>query len=844
MSYRGGDHRRNRGGYRGGGYRDGGGGYRKGGYKRGRDEIEHQPTPQEIQESKTKRIRMLLVRIGERSASSLRKNLDMLSKALMKDLEENKDFILNTLFKCVENLPHKSAIYGMLVGLLNLRDYDFGGLVVARLQATLNQVFQRGFDANRIRILVRFAAELLNANVIMTSNLITLLDQIMDAVQQKSAMEDEEEGAVSALHPALTDYLVYVVMSVLPFAGRTLHRNADNELASLISRVGTYMQQRTSPAWSEILQSRRNVAGDAQPSTSDHLSLYWAALQPKATAEWKCASVLDPYVDFESTLARADQHSLAIDDIPALTGKTAPVPPSLFKIFDSSVVDECAKDPIDQLIIFEHLCDILKFFEADHKEATNQLLELPGGLSPRILVIEAIFSNLFHLPQTPCNIVFYGCVIVDMVKSQPKVIPKILGQAVCTIFERMDELEIQCRDRFSEWFAFHLSNFGFKWIWPDWSFVTSLEPASPRRAFCERTIRLCGDLASKRVKLDEILGEAMGVLGGSLEPRFKFAACLELEKKKKIASSSDVDGDEKMKGEEEEPKKSSEEFVDKDGNVPSDPLLVSAKKLLLLLERHAECEDILNFLEDQKTGGNLTDSTCLELFLQCLLYTGAKTFSRLFILMQRYKPVLVELTRDGHQDILVRTIHDVWDESSQNLHIILQKFVNLKYISPRALLKYVLSAERLAWVYRPYWTTIISDTLNRYRQSSVAVDELRTKVRIQLEEMDGASEEGDSKRAELAKRVEDIDARISKISDDQCDLLALIIKELSSAIASMVARGEEGLPLGVLKQRLVQFLRQFNKEIKKSQNVIGERIFEQVQAHPQVQEWFQSALEL
>lgn len=43
-----------------------------------------------------------------------------------------------------------------------------------------------------------------------------------------------------------------------------------------------------------------------------------------------------------------------------------------------------------------------------------------------------------------------------------------LAQAVDLIMAKIDEMDVECVDRFSEWFAYHLANFDFKWDWNSW----------------------------------------------------------------------------------------------------------------------------------------------------------------------------------------------------------------------------------------------------------------------------------------------------------------------------------------------------------------------------------------
>jgi len=48
-----------------------------------------------------------------------------------------------------------------------------------------------------------------------------------------------------------------------------------------------------------------------------------------------------------------------------------------------------------------------------------------------------------------------------------------------------------CINRFASWFAYHLSNFQFRWGWDDWSISLKYENLHPRPKFIAETLGYC-----------------------------------------------------------------------------------------------------------------------------------------------------------------------------------------------------------------------------------------------------------------------------------------------------------------------------------------------------------------
>ena len=83
------------------------------------------------------RLESLILRVGEKSTSSLESNLEGLASVLEADLSTYKSKILKILVDCAVKLPDKCTIYTTLIGLLNTKNYNFGGECVEMLVKTL-----------------------------------------------------------------------------------------------------------------------------------------------------------------------------------------------------------------------------------------------------------------------------------------------------------------------------------------------------------------------------------------------------------------------------------------------------------------------------------------------------------------------------------------------------------------------------------------------------------------------------------------------------------------------------------------------------------------------------------
>lgn len=155
------------------------------------------------------------------------------------------------------------------------------------------------------------------------------------------------------------------------------------------------------------------------------------------------------------------------------------------------------------------LLDIIDVFEVNRKECARLLVEyprwtLPGTFKPKpgapsnpedesgkkwqleSTVIEVRWlpflslhwvQTLFQttlgaflvLPETSHKSIYYIALITELCKLSPQTFGPAVGKSVRRLYNSLaDGLDSDIARRFAEWFAIHMSNFGFQWVWKEW----------------------------------------------------------------------------------------------------------------------------------------------------------------------------------------------------------------------------------------------------------------------------------------------------------------------------------------------------------------------------------------
>lgn len=172
-----------------------------------------------------------------------------------------------------------------------------------------------------------------------------------------------------------------------------------------------------------------------------------------------------------------------------------------------------SRTPLVTFVIRCYVGDVVDNFSSRHIMAAERLLNLPMLQDVNDEIVEGLFSQMCALPAPTFAPVYYGTLFADLCRVKDSRLPAKLLDAVKTMFQHADELDPEAFDRLTDWFSYHLSNFGYKWNWQEWTVYADNEMVRkfPYRAlFCKDVIARCVRL-SYYDRVRTILPEEMRV---------------------------------------------------------------------------------------------------------------------------------------------------------------------------------------------------------------------------------------------------------------------------------------------------------------------------------------------
>lgn len=660
------------------------------------------------------RLESLILRVGEKSTSSLESNLEGLASVLEADLSTTELFrvkILRILTDCAIKMPEKCTIYTTLVGLLNAKNYNFGGEFVEYMVRTFKESLKMCKWENA-RYSLRFLADLVNCHVISASSLLQLLDNMIETANEDNVPQVRR------------DWYIFAILSTLPWVGRELYEKKEQALEDLLVHIEVFLNKRSKKHHAAL----RVWAVDVPNPQEEYLDCLWSQIRKLRQDNWAEKHIPRPYLAFDSILCEALQHSLPSINPPAHQDCfNYPMPWVVFRLFDYT---DCPEGPIlpgahsiERFLIEEHLHSIIETYHLERKDCAAHLLNFPYKLKipMEYCIVEVIFGELFNMPAPRYLDIAYGAILIELCKLQPATMPQVLAQATEMLFMRIDTMNVSCFDRFVTWFAYHLSNFQFRWSWEDWDSCLSLDSEHPRPKFIREVMLKCMRLSYYQI-IREILPDSFSCfIPEKPEPCYKYsqegAAAL--------------------------------------------PGTVTAHQLVVSIRQKCTPEEVLQVLKDlpnpkpEEEAESRFNPLKIDVFVQTLLNLGSKSFSHSFAAISKFHYVFKILAdSDEAQICILKNMFEVWKNHQQMMVVLVDKMLKTQIVECSAVANWIFSREMVKEFTKMYLWEILHLTIKKMNRHVIKLSGELTEAREKLA------------RAELSSESEEEDEENKKKPDD------------------------------------------------------------------------------
>ncbi|KAK3308073.1 MIF4G like-domain-containing protein [Chaetomium strumarium] len=465
--------------------------------------------------------------------------------------------------------------------------------------------------------------------------------------------------------------------------------------------------------------------GDENPPQSQSLiGLLQTQLQNEANNGWALACLPRPWefplneVEKRSKLDDAAKHALPTIAIPqtVIAGPRPLFPEVYFSVYanqevesvppltsaSASLIRDALLDTINVLhfnrnVTARHLIDIDCYFAPRTFAARATPFDKLRGIEPpkstwkpEDVAVDAVFSQIFQLPNPEHKLVYYHSVLTEACKLAPAAIAPSLGRAIRYLYRNSPRLDLELAYRFMDWFSHHLSNFGFTWKWTEWVDDVYLPDVHPRKAFIagalDREIRLS---FAQRIKgtLPDPYKEMIGPEKEQDVPKFKFA-------------NDDT------------------------------PFAAEGREIASLLRNKAPDEEIEAVIQRIQSMAIDRDIDALvastDVFVTCVLHVGSKSLSHVLAAIERTKDRLTSLgaASDAARTQIIAATMSFWSAHPGVALRIIEKLLNYSILMPETVINWALLARAgstrgealsMSYIYELVFNTVVKVT-NRVRQ--------------------------------------------------------------------------------------------------------------------------------
>ena len=503
--------------------------------------------------------------------------------------------------------------------------------------------------------------------------------------------------------------LVKIILLTIPYAMTSTASGFEARADKLLDQTDVIASQ-PHPLENLVDPFPPMEAGGATSSESA-LSILQKHMQEEAKNGWELSCLPRPWKlpasgDEEDLLSSAHKQSFPDITIPAEVhvGPRSLFPEVYFSVYTEQEVDTVPPvSDTSSLLIRDALNDTINNLNFNRHAAARFLIDADCYFSPttfvkrgtqfdkikdvsgdRVMfkpedvVVDACFANLFTLPAPEHRLVYYHSVLTEACKLAPAAVAPSLGRAIRFLYRHVERMDAELAQRFLDWFAHHLSNFGFTWKWAEWVDDIELPNVHPRKAFIL-------DALDKEIRL-------------SFAQRIR--GTLPEEYKSLISAAQEKD---------------LPDFKYLDDKVP---FHTQAKELAQLVRKKAVNDDdfttLIDSIEQEAAaqGGLDAKLVAIDAFVTALAWVGSKSISHMSACIERSSERLKAMaeTSEGKKQI-VSSVMAYWaDQPGTGVKVVGRLYV-YQVVTPESVVEWVLGerVERGVVLARCWCWELVSD---------------------------------------------------------------------------------------------------------------------------------------
>ncbi|PFH50582.1 hypothetical protein AMATHDRAFT_144777 [Amanita thiersii Skay4041] len=669
--------------------------YGRGGRRRYREDYDDRR--REIHETPEQKIKSVIIKFGEVDPVA---ELPRVEKQIRDHVPLNIPNLSEAFRLSVTEQPYKIPYYAALIRLLHEQPDYSDGTSLGRL---LLEDFWKGFQSyldklawRETRLCIQFFAHLTMAKVISPDSMIALLQAFTSVLDEFGVSLGRAKRAAMCAAEGLM------------FAGPILKFHSTSSVTDMINALQTYNDTMNSPKW--LVQSTVSLYCDNpfNEHADELLDSLLNSLKALNDSDFSETSniIPQPYSDYPPLDPSLSQFNLPsvlvppevieLDGLSSNPGEDIQLKKEEWPEYHIHFFDnEISPDPNTPAgyVVRTSLLDLIDIFEVNRKECARLLLEypkwnLPGTFKPKpgapvemepvpgkdwqleSTILETILGAYLILPEATHKSLYYISLITELCKLSPSTVGPALGKSIRKVYTLLsDGLDVDAARRFADWFAVHMSNFNFQWVWREWLGDLALPVQHPKRTFMRRAIEFEIRLAYHE-RILKTLPEQMQ------SPDMYIIS--------EQAPGPDFEYDD-----------------------PGHPYHAAAQTVLNLFRGRSKAEDVISSLDGVKRElenvddpGMNVDAAVRFITMQSLLHIGSRSFSHLLNAIERYLPLLRNLASAGmsstggsgnyeaKMDILTACA-SFWKQSRQMISIVFDKLMQYQIVDPTDVVAWV-----------------------------------------------------------------------------------------------------------------------------------------------------------